>query len=1682
MLTATSSLERLTTSPLSDLDATLPSAHSGAVPWHFFLTAPLFWLLRVRRRRAGGSGSRRVGVGVLNETSSAAGAAAGDGGGGGGGGAPILECAEVMKTYRGSWKLGSWRRLFWPRRPVHVEAVRGLSVSLRGGNVLAVLGQNGAGKSTLLNCVVGLLAPTGGRVEVCGRSIVGDREEYRQEIGFCPQQNLLYEQLSGYECVALFARLRGFGAAGAAAVDAEVRARLGEVSLLPAMHRPSGTYSGGMKRRLSLAIAAVGSPSLLVLDEPSAGMDLISKREMWAMLQQMKCKGSGGSGGGGGGGDGVAIVLVSHDMEEVEALADDVIMMSHGEIARRGTPLELKRREFPQLRARLSVCAEERALRQLEQQLSAEPSHGVSCQREVGGHELSILLSDGDGNGDGDGSGGGGGGGGGAGGKTLEEWLEQVSGLGLDWCVSSTASMEAVFQAVVAEGAVEHDEAPQEPGGGASDGASEDVQADEPSPSVLRSGDSSSGAGPPEKSPAADGGAGTFGNAARAVFAKNVASLRSKPASLACQVLTPLLVIFLLVWVRITAGSSLSSAMDSTGLSAEIVPSLPWVVQGDPALLAEPQQSREWRDGQYPTAARTQPAGMHCLTFGRFVCAAGAHCGSLPKNKDDKRGAMGLLGRIAQSSCLLSNFSCFVPSAGRKNLTWRLPEIFPTPPDTACGTKSIAYSECAQMQAVGLVSVEDSRSCTEEKDGEHGRDDDWLYATLQHPDFELGNWTNPHSSTQRRWGGGGDVYANSIMDLNWRHDNKMDFRNRPRSRTPPSKCCKNMGWHGDPSGTALSACQCAFGTLQAGSCAAVSAYAVLPDATVARTGCKVYTCFGKPSANRPGGARAGYCSVPRDARMDLAHCNQHLCSYGARRDVAQLFSITFVEGAEGGASWEFRGGWDGQKRGAFFDGKLLKFSAKDTWSRGAKNTDGDGFVSYRIGSVGKGVHTLVVAGFENCCDDCSTGWVAIRAPKKLPTKPTTVALNELKLRALGGAAAALAVRATRVSYRSCYHPGVGDDDATQFEYMQAAEFRKAVEECNGAPLSAPPGGSNSSAVQKDGGDGWASGVLGRYYPRWAMGMQWRACLPPAPPDCREQWLSRDGLLPLSDAVVSRLDKGELAGAPELVRRDAAVNFVSTVGPWPDLSPSSFTDFFAVVFDGRLSVEVSGSWRWFLESDDGSVLWIDGSRVIDNDGLHGMAEKSAEMQMTRGRYALRIAFYEARGAAGLRFSMQPPCPSSQERLNIDAGRQPPPSYEDSCPAQRAHDCRAEDAPKGRPCRAQKQIVPTAVLSFSVPQAASFHTNSTAQRNALFLVRRRACAGKRTGAPCAFIQLDNSTYTGGRCEQESLNLLVDAEVALFAMACDVSAADKLLSSRNFPGESSNCAKRRKLSKNVAKGRRASQSSLSRWGAGSSGHGKQLITSILHDSALAVDGEPDGRFGAGSCTHTERSKDAAQWWQVDLGAVHRVDSVVIAHRTDCCAGRLGGARVWLSNRSAHMGTPLAPSAGDAACGGPLSGRKGVWTQSEAFSKETVRCGSENAPQNNSSASNVGRYVRVVAGAPSRYLTLCEVEVFSGCDLEESASESCSERCECFEMRACLAVPSGRCDWYPMHGVCAPRWRNLPPSRAECALLTKEPTRTVKNGTVVQVPYFEQRVSAEAMHAELFAATERLTKARPD
>eukprot|EP01135_Chromosphaera_perkinsii_P005891 Nk52_evm24s370 gene=Nk52_evmTU24s370 len=212
------------------------------------------------------------------------------------------------------------------------RAVNNLSFSCAKGKLLSALGHNGAGKSTLISMLTGTLVPSSGDAYVFGKSIVHEMDDIRPMIGLCAQFDILWNELTAREHIELYAMLKYFcpteNAISFSEIPSYCEGLLKKVHLDKVMNNPVATYSGGMKRRLSVAISLVGNPQIVFLDEPTTGMDPLIRRNIWDLILEHKKE--------------RLIVMTTHSIEEADILSDKVIIMAGGQLQAVGSPLSLK--------------------------------------------------------------------------------------------------------------------------------------------------------------------------------------------------------------------------------------------------------------------------------------------------------------------------------------------------------------------------------------------------------------------------------------------------------------------------------------------------------------------------------------------------------------------------------------------------------------------------------------------------------------------------------------------------------------------------------------------------------------------------------------------------------------------------------------------------------------------------------------------------------------------------------------------------------------------------------------------------------------------------------------------------------------------------------------------------------------------------------------------------------------------------------------------------------------------------------------------------------------------------------------------------------------------------------------------------------------------------------------------
>lgn len=205
------------------------------------------------------------------------------------------------------------------------EVLKGVNFEVKRGEIFALLGSNGAGKTTTVNILSTLLKSEGGTASICGFDVSRQPGKVRESISLTGQFAAVDEILTGLENIILIAKLRGIP--NAAQVAEDLLKRFG---LTDAANKRAGTYSGGMKRRLDIAMSLVGTPSVIFLDEPTTGLDPEGRLEVWKTVKELA-------------GSGVTILLTTQYLDEAEQLADKIAILHEGKIIANGTLEELKK-------------------------------------------------------------------------------------------------------------------------------------------------------------------------------------------------------------------------------------------------------------------------------------------------------------------------------------------------------------------------------------------------------------------------------------------------------------------------------------------------------------------------------------------------------------------------------------------------------------------------------------------------------------------------------------------------------------------------------------------------------------------------------------------------------------------------------------------------------------------------------------------------------------------------------------------------------------------------------------------------------------------------------------------------------------------------------------------------------------------------------------------------------------------------------------------------------------------------------------------------------------------------------------------------------------------------------------------------------------------------------------------
>ncbi len=264
------------------------------------------------------------------------------------------------------------------KRYGQIEALKGVSFTVNRGEIFGILGPNGAGKTTTIRCITTLAKPDEGEIWIDGISAISQPRLVREKIGYVAQEVALDKILTGRELLSLQASLYHLPSATA---KERINQLIQLLELQEYADRQTGSYSGGMKKRLDLAAGLLHKPQILILDEPSVGLDIESRKIIWNFLLSLRQ-------------DGTTIILTSHYLEEIDALADRLVIIDQGKVIAEGSPSELKERiggERVTVRIREFTPVEE-AIRAKEG-LSQLPFVKEIIINAQGGNSLNLIVA-----------------------------------------------------------------------------------------------------------------------------------------------------------------------------------------------------------------------------------------------------------------------------------------------------------------------------------------------------------------------------------------------------------------------------------------------------------------------------------------------------------------------------------------------------------------------------------------------------------------------------------------------------------------------------------------------------------------------------------------------------------------------------------------------------------------------------------------------------------------------------------------------------------------------------------------------------------------------------------------------------------------------------------------------------------------------------------------------------------------------------------------------------------------------------------------------------------------------------------------------------------------------------------------------------------------------------------------
>ncbi len=247
-----------------------------------------------------------------------------------------------------------------------------ISLNIKQGEIIGILGPNGAGKTTMIRMMTTLLKPTTGSIKIFGHDVEDESKVVRSLFGLTGQYTSIDEELSAKENLMIFSRLNGLSHKDSIKRTNEL---LEEFSLVNSADKAISDFSGGMRRRLDLAVSLIARPELIFLDEPTTGLDPRTRTQMWSTIQDLIAQGS-------------TIVLTTQYLEEADQLADRIAVIDHGKLVSVGTPVELKK-QVGNTKLRISLLDEAQATQTKEIVNSV-----LDEEANQSGHKVTADLQD----------------------------------------------------------------------------------------------------------------------------------------------------------------------------------------------------------------------------------------------------------------------------------------------------------------------------------------------------------------------------------------------------------------------------------------------------------------------------------------------------------------------------------------------------------------------------------------------------------------------------------------------------------------------------------------------------------------------------------------------------------------------------------------------------------------------------------------------------------------------------------------------------------------------------------------------------------------------------------------------------------------------------------------------------------------------------------------------------------------------------------------------------------------------------------------------------------------------------------------------------------------------------------------------------------------------------------------